>query len=464
MPRASQSIQRLALWVMTGVVGLAALAPILAGGRPLYESGAGAPFTDDAETFRDAFAVEWADSNIPTRAHIDTNLATILPCLRPADRAEIRRLRATLDAPDADAHAAATIAAIADRLDTARPLDIARSPVLAATSFVDGWWIGAFLGWVVASVVGRRRPSARWTLAVAARTGVPAALLRNGAASVGAGIACAIVVAGLGSAGAPLDVAISDDAAVRVHLPIPFDANALDLEARLSAPGSVGVDGRRHWLGTDESGHDVASRLVWGARRSLVIGGASVAVLLLIALVVGTLAGYARGADVVLSRIIEIVDAFPPLVLVLTVVALVGAGPVVLIAVIAGTGWTKPALLTRGEVARIRRAPFVEAARTMGMPLHRILFVHVLPNAAGPAIVHGVFAMATAILIEAGLSFLGLGAANAVSWGQVMLTGAETVSAWWLTVFPGAILFATILSLHVLAARLRSEQAAWEVA
>jgi peptide/nickel transport system permease protein len=229
-----------------------------------------------------------------------------------------------------------------------------------------------------------------------------------------------------------------------VFPPIPWGHNTHDLEAVLAPPSG------EHWLGTDSGGRDVASRVIHGARVSLAVGLLSVTVLVVIGVVIGSLAAYYGGlADILLMRMLEIVHSLPTLLVLVTILAVVmptGARAVVAMMLVIGlVRWTDVARLTRGEILRIKTMPYVEAARALGLSPARVILRHVLPNALAPVLVAATFAMASAILIEGALSFLGFGIPpDMASWGGMLNDVQGHTEAWWLAVFPGAAMFVTV--------------------
>jgi len=225
----------------------------------------------------------------------------------------------------------------------------------------------------------------------------------------------------------------------------PYDPLKQDLGNALAAPG------HGHWLGTDNVGRDVLSRVLWGTRISLVAGFASVAIAALAGSLIGLIAGYWRGrVDGVLMRLMDAVLSFPPLVLALALGAMLGAGlGGVLIAL--GVVYTPTfARLTRGQVLSITAREYVDAARALGAPGWRIAWRHVLPNATAPIVVQASLSVAFAILAEASLSFLGLGVQPpAASWGSMINAGRGYLQqAPWIVFGPGAALFVTVVGLN----------------
>ena len=193
---------------------------------------------------------------------------------------------------------------------------------------------------------------------------------------------------------------------------------------------------------------------------SLVVGVVSAALVLLIGVLAGGLAGYHGGwTDRVISRVIEVVQCFPAFFLIVTVVALIPdqrLHPLLaVVGVIALVHWTSIARLVRAEFLRARELDYVAAARAQGLAPRRIIFGHVLPNVLGPVLVAGAFAVASGLLIESGVSFLGFGVRHPIpSWGA-LLSESRSLEHWWLQIFPGLVIFATVLSIHVLGDALR---------
>ncbi len=234
--------------------------------------------------------------------------------------------------------------------------------------------------------------------------------------------------------------------------PVPYGPTQYNLARRLEPPS---VD---HWLGTDDRGRDVLSRLIHGSRVSLSVGFVAVGIALVIGLLVGALAGYHGGwVDMAVSRVIEIVICFPTFFLILAVVALLPPSIYNIMVVIGITGWTGIARLTRAEVLKVRTLDYVQAARALGAKGGRVIFRHVLPNALAPAFVSATFGVASAVLVESSLSFLGFGVPPPTpSWGEVLSQSRSYIDfAWWLTVFPGAAIFLTITAYNLVGEGLR---------
>ena len=266
-------------------------------------------------------------------------------------------------------------------------------------------------------------------------------LARDAAALVGLGVVlAAVVVAMLAPTIAPSD---------------PIKNSLLD---RLTPPMWAEGGSAKHPLGTDTLGRDVASRLIYGARVSLVVGFAAVVIAGLIGIVLGLLSGFYRGwLDDLLMRIGDIQLAFPVLVLAVAVLAVLGANMINLIVVLAVTGWITYARIVRGETLSLREREFVDAARALGARDGWILARHILPNVLPPIVVVATFSVARVIIAEASLSFLGLGLpAPAPSWGAMLDEGRNYITTgWWLALFPGVAILLVVLGINVVGDWLR---------
>lgn len=215
---------------------------------------------------------------------------------------------------------------------------------------------------------------------------------------------------------------------------------------------------KKHWMGTDDLGRDVFVRMLYGAGISLKVGLVAVGIALLIGVVVGALAGFYGGlVDLALSRVIEVVICFPFLFLILSVIVFLPPSIYNIMIVIGITRWTLIARYTRGEFIRIKNQEFTEAARALGVTDKKIIFRHILPNSLAPVLVAATFGIANAILIEAALSFLGLGIQPPTpSWGEILSIGQKHIEvAWWLATFPGLAIFVTVTAYNLLGEGLR---------
>jgi peptide/nickel transport system permease protein len=244
-------------------------------------------------------------------------------------------------------------------------------------------------------------------------------------------------------------------AAIFAPLLAPYDPERLFDAALREQPPSAA-----HWLGTDPSSRDVLSRLMYGARISLAV--AAVAVLLSVTLgtFIGAIAGYVGGhVDGLLMRGVDALISIPRILLLLGVLSLWGTlSPKALIVLIGITGWFGVSRLVRAEVTAVRGRDFVAASRALGAGHGRLFVRHVLPPIGTPILVAAALGVGNVVVVEAGLSFLGFGVPQPqASWGNMIRDGREAIqSAWWLTLFPGVALVATVLSVNALADRLRS--------
>ncbi len=232
----------------------------------------------------------------------------------------------------------------------------------------------------------------------------------------------------------------------------PMDPNLQILEDRLLPPSW------KHWMGTDQFGRDVFSRLLYGSRISLAVGLVAVSIYVLIGTSIGSVAGFYGGFwDGLLMRITDIFLCIPTFLLILMVIAFVGPSIVNIMIVIGLTSWTDVARLVRGEVLALKEREFIQAARLIGMSDRRIIMKHLLPNALGPVLVVSTLGIGGAILIESSLSFLGLGVQPpTASWGNMLMEGKEHLTdAWWLITFPGLAIFLTVLGYNLLGEGLR---------
>jgi len=215
-----------------------------------------------------------------------------------------------------------------------------------------------------------------------------------------------------------------------------------------------------HWLGTDETGRDVLSRLIWGGRVSLSVGLVAASISVTIGTVLGLVSGFSGGqVDFWLMRLTDVVMTIPTLIIMITLAAVLGPSIWNVMMVIGIFGWTGIARLVRGETLSLRERDFVMASRCLGASSRRIMFRHILPNVTAPIVVAGTFAIAGAILSEAGLSFLGIGVRIPTpTWGN-MLTKAQQITVLesmpWLWLPPGLLITLVVLSINFLGDALR---------
>jgi len=234
--------------------------------------------------------------------------------------------------------------------------------------------------------------------------------------------------------------------------PIRYSPNDVDLRAAIQPPSA------EHWLGTDQIGRDVASRIVHGSRVSLSVGFVAVGIYVVIGLAIGALAGYYGGlVDIAASRLIEIMLTIPTFFLIITVVAFLPQNVFNIMAVIGLTNWPTVARLARGEFLKAKALDYVVAAQALGATDFRTMFRHVFPNALAPVFVAATFGIASAILVESTLSFLGFGVPpSTASWGSILSSARQILpGGWWLTVFPGFAIFLTVTSYNLVGEGLR---------
>lgn len=234
--------------------------------------------------------------------------------------------------------------------------------------------------------------------------------------------------------------------AFMVMPPFPYTPSEYDLDAIVLPPSP------KHILGTDEQGRDLASRMIHGTRVSIFVGFIAVFIYVTIGVIIGALAGYYGGrVDMVISRIIEIVMCFPTFFLILTILALWGPSLVSVMVVIGITGWTGIARIVRGEFIKLRETDYVTASRALGARDAAIIFRHILPNSLAPVLVSATFGIASTILVESSLSFLGFGVQPPTpSWGDILSQSRDFMDfAWWLTLIPGLAIFITITAYNL---------------
>jgi peptide/nickel transport system permease protein len=231
-----------------------------------------------------------------------------------------------------------------------------------------------------------------------------------------------------------------------------FDPAQFDRGRILVGPSS------ENWLGTDAVGRDVYSRMVYGARISLLVGFVSVGISVLIGILLGALAGYFGGyVDGAIMRFVDLMLCFPSMFLILAVIAFIGPSIWNVMIVIGLTGWMGVCRLVRAEFLTLRERDYVVAARALGAGPLRIIFRHLLPNALAPVLVAAVLGVAGAILTETALSYLGLGVQPPTpSWGNILADGRANMDiAWWLSVFPGLAILVTMLGYNLFGEGLR---------
>ncbi|MFH1874409.1 MAG: ABC transporter permease [Pseudomonadota bacterium] len=234
--------------------------------------------------------------------------------------------------------------------------------------------------------------------------------------------------------------------------PIPYSPQGYDLRSILQNPNA------QHLLGTDGEGKDVLAQLIWGSRISLSVGFIAVGIAVIIGIILGMIAGFYGGMiDLVTSRFIEVMMCFPTFFLILAILAFVGPSIYNIMIVIGLTGWTGVARLVRGECLKLKNRDFIVAAKVVGASDYRIIVRHLLSNALSPVLVSATFGIASAILVEASLSFLGFGVGPSTpSWGSLLSQAQQYMDiAWWLTLAPGFAIFLTVTAYNVVGEGLR---------
>jgi peptide/nickel transport system permease protein len=236
-----------------------------------------------------------------------------------------------------------------------------------------------------------------------------------------------------------------------VYPPISYRPSNINLLEPLEPPSE------KHWLGTDKLGRDVMAGMIHGSRISLSIGFVAVGIAVIIGVILGAVAGYfGSWADLLISRLFEIMLSIPTFFLLITVAALLPPSIFLTMAIIGMTSWVGIARFTRNEFLRIRNQDYVTAAIALGVTDRKVMFRHILPNALAPVIVSVVLGIAGAILVESSLSFLGIGVpAQLVTWGSILREASSTTFAWWLAVFPGFAIFITVLAYYLVGEGLR---------
>jgi peptide/nickel transport system permease protein len=258
---------------------------------------------------------------------------------------------------------------------------------------------------------------------------------RNQLACVGAVVVCVLVA-----------IAVLSPALA------PWDPNKTDMKRILERPSA------RHWLGTDQIGRDVLSRLLYGSRISLAVGFVSVGIAVLIGIVLGAAAGYHGGViDAFIMRLVDLMLVFPRFFLLLAVLAFLKPSIWTIMAVIGLTGWMGVTRLVRAEFLTLREREFVIWSESIGAGALRVVFKHILPNALAPVLVAMTLGIPAAILTESGLSFLGLGVQPPyATWGNILNDGKDLITyAWWLTLYPGLAILVTVLAYNLMGEGIR---------
>ncbi|MBA1158795.1 ABC transporter permease subunit [Microvirga mediterraneensis] len=238
----------------------------------------------------------------------------------------------------------------------------------------------------------------------------------------------------------------------------PHDPYETDLLRRLQPPAWMEGGDWSYFLGCDALGRDILSRIIYGSQVSITIGLAVVLIATAIGTVLGLAAGYMRGwVDIAISRVVDILLGFPYLIFAIALMAMMGPGLQNIILALVYKEWVVPARVVRGEVLAAREMEYVEAARAIGAPRLHIMFREILPNILSPVIVVSTIRMAHVIILEASLSFLGIGVQPpTASWGSMVADGRGFIlDAWWVSTFPGIAILILVLSINVASQGLR---------
>jgi peptide/nickel transport system permease protein len=232
----------------------------------------------------------------------------------------------------------------------------------------------------------------------------------------------------------------------------PHNPSTIDIKNILVGPSFS------HWLGTDDLGRDVLSRMLWGGRISLEVGFVAVGIATVIGIILGSLAGFYGGwVDSLIMRAVDIMLSIPTIFLILAVIAILEPSIINIMIIIGLTSWMEPARLIRAEFITLKEREFVIAAHAIGARDSRIIMKHVLPNGISPILVSATMGIGGAILVESALSFLGLGVQPPTpSWGSLLSAGKDNIEiAWWLSAFPGLAILITVLGYNLLGEGIR---------
>ncbi|MBU4610464.1 ABC transporter permease [Achromobacter sp. GG226] len=240
----------------------------------------------------------------------------------------------------------------------------------------------------------------------------------------------------------------------------PYDLMSLDIMAGRLPPGGESFDGTRYWLGTDQQGRDMLSAILYGLRISLMVGLGAVALSTLIGSIAGLLAAFKGGwVDTLVMRLVDFILGFPTILVALVLLAVMGRGVDKVVIALVVVQWAHYARIMRGRALQERRKEYIEAAQNLGFPAWRIMLRHLMPNCMSPILVFATIQIATAIVLEATLSFLGVGVpVTEPSLGLLIASGFEYLLSgdYWISMFPGIALLLLILSINIIGDRLRA--------
>lgn len=256
---------------------------------------------------------------------------------------------------------------------------------------------------------------------------------------------------GLAVSGSTIVLLLFFVAALAPHIS-PYDPGYINTKSALQPPS------RDHLLGTDQLGRDVLSRMIWGARISLMVGFVAVGIATTIGTFLGAVAGfYGRYVDNIIMRFVDVMLCFPTFFLILAVIAILEPSIWNIMIVVGVTSWMGVTRLVRAEFLSLKERDFVRVAKAMGAKDLRVIFLHILPNALSPIWVSATLGVAAAILTESALSFLGIGVQPPTpSWGNILTAGKENIEiAWWLSLYPGLAILITVLGYNLLGEGIR---------
>lgn len=430
------------------VILVAVFCPLIANQKPLYIHAV-FPF-DYINSY--SIVMEQIDNGAADREVLDRHLANMKRHLDGDERATVEALVSEFD--NADAASLATVRGVLEPLADATLQPITRYPALRGLKAFEVFTIVAFLMCIVAFIfrarVGRLSVAA---LLVLGPSLFALLLWKAFVPPVHDGLIYRTLVQSE-------EFQSGGGRAIRAIVPYGENENII-LDERQPPTWLIPAGERGpnwHWLGTDTNGRDVLARMVYGARVSMLIGIVAVSIYTLIGIVLGAVAGYYGGwTDILLSRFIEIVICFPALMLILAVQAFLVSSLLNIILALSLLWWTGVARLQRGEFLRLVGQDFVQGVRALGGSNMRIIFLHILPNALGPILVMVSFGIAGSILVESALSFLGFGVPQPMaSWGDLLNNGRNDIKGtWWLTLFPGFVIFVTVTCFNLLGEGIR---------
>lgn len=455
-----------ALCAIFFVLVVAVFCPLIANQRPLYIHTVFPADLDNALGLAEEVVLDFAEGAVEPEdapARLDDfrrRIAQARPLLAAGPREEVDQLAgrflalATAEEPDHDA-----LWGLLDALDPiydAQLEPVTRFPAFRALGFWELQTILLFLAVLVVLPLRRRLrlPFPWWIL--------PPLLALGGTAAIKAVYPTISDSRPYRRMITSAEFSAAESRVVRTLVPYGENENIIG-DARQAPTWLIPADERAegqnwHWLGTDTNGRDVLARMVYGARVSMLVGIVAVAIYTVIGIVLGALAGYfGRWTDIFLSRLMEMVICFPPLMLILAVQAYLQASLLNIILALALLWWTGVARLQRAEFLRLRELDYVQSVRALGGSHWRIIFLHILPNGLGPILVVVSFGIAGSIVIESGLSFLGFGVPQPMaSWGDLLNNGRNDIQGlWWLTLFPGAAIFFTVTCFNLVGEGIR---------